>query len=303
MIIRPMLASRCRNIESLKYPILATPKIDGIRCLIVNGEDGKPKAVSRNFKPIPNHHVRGWLENHCSIGFDGELVVPGGTFQETSSVIMSRSGEPQFSYQVFDYWADHGGSYRERVDKMTRAWELCAMEHNQFPGHHFQCGLVLPELVVDVDQLNEFEAACISDGYEGVIIRDPNGPYKFGRSTEKEGYLLKIKRFEDGDAVIVGFEEKMHNANEAELDELGRTKRSSHKANQIPMNTLGALTVKDTKTGVQFQVGTGFTDEMRDFLWSVRSTLIGKIIKYKSQPHGVLDKPRFPVFLGLRSSI
>jgi hypothetical protein len=30
---------------------------------------------------------------------------------------------------------------------------------------------------------------------------------------------------------------------------------------------------------------------------------MGKVVKYKSQPTGVKDKPRFPVFLGFRDVV
>ena len=43
----------------------------------------------------------------------------------------------------------------------------------------------------------------------------PNAPYKQGRSTVREGYLLKVKTFLDDEATVVRFEERMHNGNEA----------------------------------------------------------------------------------------
>jgi hypothetical protein len=33
--------------------------------------------------------------------------------------------------------------------------------------------------------------------------RSPHSPYKCGRSTEREAWLLKIKRFEDAEAVVL----------------------------------------------------------------------------------------------------
>jgi len=296
-----MLAGKCTDITKLKYPVLATPKLDGIRCLIIKGDDGKPRAVSRNFKPIPNNHVRKWLEEHCAIGFDGELVVPNGTFQETSSAIMSRSGAPWFEYKVFDYYT--GDGYEWRMDSLKQVWDSLCFDYIRYPGANALCSLILPYTIVGPDALEYYEEACIEKGFEGVMVRSPDGPYKFGRSTEREGYLLKIKRFEDSEAVIIGFEEKMHNANEATKDELGRTKRSSHKDNQVPTGTLGALLVEDMHTKVRFRIGTGFDDEKRGWFWQHRHVLSGLVIKYKSQPSGVLDKPRFPVYLGLRSSI
>lgn len=38
---------------------------------------------------------------------------------------------------------------------------------------------------------------CLSIRYEGVILRDPNTMYKHGRSTAKEGGLIKEKRLND----------------------------------------------------------------------------------------------------------
>ena len=37
-IIKPMLAETCEELDSLTFPVLATPKLDGIRCLMVKGE-------------------------------------------------------------------------------------------------------------------------------------------------------------------------------------------------------------------------------------------------------------------------
>lgn len=289
-ITKPMLAGTCHDLTKLRYPVLATPKLDGIRCLIIE-KDGRKRAVSRNFKPIPNHFVREWLEENCLIGFDGELVLTEGSFQDVSSAIMSREGEPDFLYQVFDWAGTPDSSYADRTWVLEQSPSYAHVEY------------VLPLEVESVAQLERYEEQCLADGYEGVMVRDPMGPYKCGRSTEREGWLLKIKRFEDGDAIIIGVEEKLHNANEQMDDPLGRTRRHSFKDGMVPMNTLGALIVKDLKTKVEFKIGTGFDDAMRQTLWNARATLNGTIVKYKSQPTGVKDKPRFPVFLGVRSEL
>ena len=57
------------------------------------------------------------------------------------------------------------------------------------------------------------------------MVRTPDSPYKCGRSTEREAWLLKIKRFEDAEAVVLGTYEGMSNMNEAGVDAFGRTKR------------------------------------------------------------------------------
>jgi DNA ligase-1 len=226
------------------------------------------------------------------------LIVPKGTFQETSSAVMSRSGEPKFQYQVFDWVAETTlEPYNKRIDRMIE------YQQEEDRGVDHPVRLVLPVPAYTRNYLEMYEQYCLVDGYEGVMVRQPDSPYKNGRSTEREGWLLKIKRFQDSDAVVIGYEEKMHNANELTRDELGRAKRTSHKENKVPMDTLGALRVKDVITGVEFNIGTGFTDQMRAELWAIRTQLIGKMVKYKSQPSGVKDAPRFPVFLGVRSSL
>lgn len=294
MIKKPMLAATCKDFDKLKFPLLATPKIDGIRCLVLEGPALTVRAVSRNFKPIQNNYVRQWIEDNCPVGFDGELTV-GKNFQETGSGIMSYDGKPDFTYRVFDFvWADVTEPYHKRIDRLVNTYGMGSTQQ-------FRIELVLPKLITSLQELQDYEVLCLEEGYEGVMVRDPNGPYKEGRSTEREGFLSKIKRFQDSDALVVGYAERMHNANEATKDELGRTKRSSHKANRVPMGTLGALRVKEIHTGIEFEIGTGFDDMTRDKLWAERDRLVGRIVKYKSQPTGVKEAPRFPVFLGFRS--
>jgi DNA ligase-1 len=133
-----------------------------------------------------------------------------------------------------------------------------------------------------------------------VFRRAPNGPYKFGRSSTNEGTLLKLKRFEDSEAEIIGVEELLSNQNDANKNALGHTERSSHKANMVPMGTMGCLNVRDLKSKVEFSIGTGFDADTRAEFWKTRKTVIGKIVKYKYFASGSKDKPRFPVFLGFR---
>jgi len=104
-------------------------------------------------------------------------------------------------------------------------------------------------------------------------------------------------------AIIIGVTEQMHNGNEVGTDELGRPKRSSKKAGMVPMDMMGKITVQDVVTGVEFDIGTGFTRAQREELWAQKDSLIGKIVKYKYQPAGVKEKPRFPRFLGFRDRI
>lgn len=287
--MKPMLAAPTDG-RNLKFPFLLSPKLDGIRCLIINGV-----AVSRSLKPIPNKHVQRLFGRTEFNGFDGELIVGEAmdptAFNQTSSGVMAVDGEPEVTFWVFDDFTETGG-FARRFHTAKRRTHALMRRH--------RVGLVTHHEVHDEAGLFNLEENYVSLGYEGVMLRHPDGLYKHGRSTAKEAWLLKLKRFEDSEARVIGFSELMHNANEAKRNELGHLERSSHKAGKVGKRTLGALTVKDLKTGVEFEIGTGFTASQRQELWNVGDNLLGRVVKYKSQPTGVKDKPRFPVFLGFR---
>ena len=133
------------------------------------------------------------------------------------------------------------------------------------------------------------------------MVRAPDGGYKYGRSTLKQGWLLKVKQFSDDEATVIGWGERMHNDNPATTDELGHTERSTHKAGMRGAGDLGYLEVKDVKTGVCFSIGSGFTAAQRVDLWKEQSKLMGRLVKYKHFKQGAVDKPRFPTFIGFRS--
>ena len=286
--MKPMLASPAG--ELIRLPALLSPKLDGIRCLIIDGV-----AVGRSLKPLPNKFVQKLFGRPELNGLDGELIVGQPTakdvFQQTSSGIMNIEGESEVSFWVFDDFMETG-----RFEHRLRS------AHRRIKKQKF-CEDVPHHLIHNADDLNEWEQDYLELGYEGVMLRHPDGPYKHGRSTAKEGYLLKVKRFEDAEARVIGFSELMHNANEAKRNELGHLERSSHKAGKVGKQVLGALLVKDLKTGVEFDIGTGFTAEQRQLLWAQGDNLMGKVVKYKSQPTGVKEKPRFPVFLGFRDKV
>ncbi len=285
-----MLASNAESIDELAYPVIASPKLDGIRCLMIGGQ-----VLSRSLKPIRNDHIRETLSKILPEGADGEIMV-GSTFQDVSSGVMSRRGEPEFVYWMFDLapgGADAPG-YTDRLLAMTE-WGKAHADETRV--------VVVPtETIHSAEQLREYEQRMIDAGYEGVMVRAPGGPYKCGRATAKQGWLLKVKRFEDSEAEVLGLDEQMQNINEATKNELGRTQRSSAKAGKIGKSTLGAFRVRDVHSGIEFSVGTGLTDAQRQEIWDNRAAYMGRIVKYKFQPHGVKEKPRLPIWLGFRST-
>ncbi len=303
MIQRPLLAASAESqddLHKLQYPLLLSPKIDGIRCLL----HPKHGAVTRQFKPIPNIHVRQFLEK-LPRGFDGEVVAltEDGVVQDfnsTQSAVMTHAGKPKFIYYVFDDFTRPNDPYSVRLqhaETWTTTHRIQKLLGDNVLQHLYHIE------VKDVDEVMEHYAESVKRGYEGVMLRAPDAAYKNGRSTLKQQILVKYKglEFSDDEGIVIDFEEKFHNTNEAKTDAFGLTKRSSHKSNLVPANTLGAL-VLDTKYGT-LRVGTGFDDSLRKVIWQNRQAYIGARVTFMYQKHGMKEGglPRFPSFKGFRS--
>lgn len=289
---RPMLAGTLerKDIDKIQYPVWVQPKLDGIRCIVM--PDGR--VLSRSLKPIPNRYITGILSKlKTDHPVDGELMLKGeATFQDISSAVMTEDNEPDFEYHIFDCI----NGQEQFLSRMNNIQKVILDNKN------------LPVVAVGVhnadtaEEVISLQEKLLKKGFEGIMLRSPFGGYKYGRATLREQYLLKFKNFSDSEAVVIGVDQRLHNDNPAETDELGYTERSSHKENMKPVEELGALHVIDIKSNVQFRIGSGFTQAQRKELWKSQDSLIGKIVKYKYFEIGVLEAPRFPVFLGFRDT-
>lgn len=287
----PMLAAAA-DLKKIKYPVLGFPKIDGIRAVIHDG-----RALSRKLIALPNQYIQGFFSHEYFQGLDGELVVGSPTdplcIKHSTSGVMSHVGVPDFKFLVFDHWED-------RLLPYARRHEKAQVQLDRLKTPRLQ--LLMYEELRNEDDLLAFEAVQLDLGYEGIILRDPMGAYKHGRSTVREGGMLKLKRFDDSEAEVLEVIEEMHNGNEALKDNLGRTKRSSAKGNKTGKGRMGALRVRDLKTKVEFEIGTGFTDADKDEWWAWRHLAAPRprLVKYKFFSVGMQERPRHPVFLSWR---
>ncbi|KVR95825.1 ATP-dependent DNA ligase [Burkholderia vietnamiensis] len=291
---RPNLAATLTKPELIKFPVYASPKIDGIRCVFFGGV-----AYSRSLKPIPNPNVQAYARAFSELleGLDGEITVGSPTdpnCMQNSMAVMSKTAKPEFTFHVFDtYWpgVDFSG-------RMLKVEQHIAEFYVRYPEVDIR--LVPQHYCVTHDELDSLESRFLADGYEGMMIRSHKGIYKCGRSTEREGGLVKVKRFVDAEAVVIGFEEEMHNGNECTRDALGRTERSSVASGLVGKGTLGALCCRSGE-GVEFNIGTGFSADMRRDLWNTRDSLVGRFVTFKYFSHGVKEAPRHPVFKSFRA--
>lgn len=291
--MKPMLAAKDvdKDLSQIRFPVLCSPKLDGIRCIV----DGY-EILSRSLKQIPNNYIRSILQTAAINGMDGELIVgrPNAedVYHKTNSGVMSRDGEPDFAYYVFDMH-NMDISFDQRLSSVPTLPKA-----RTFQWQHIW--------ITSVEQLLEYEQECLGQGYEGVIIRTPYAKYKFGRSTLREQGMMKLKRFVDAEAQVLDVIELEHNDNVATINELGHTKRSSAQSGKRAADTMGALLVRDCGTNVQFNLGSGFTAQMRKDIWSAQPSMVGRFVKYKYFPIGVKEDtgvPRHPIFQGFRDPI
>jgi DNA ligase-1 len=276
--------------NQLPFPAMVSPKIDGIRCIIKKGS-----AYSRTGKLLPSYQVQ--TEFTTVEHLDGELVEGNITdfdvYNRTQSHVTSDNKPGDLSYHIFDYthpdWLD-----KPFYQRLEEAAYLSKIAKNTYLVSHIE--------VDNLTELLEIEETFLSQGYEGIVIRNPVGRYKNGRATSREQLIYKLKRFMDDEAIITGFVEQMRNENFQERDELGYAKRSSAKDGLVPANTLGKFIVD--YHGLELEVAPGnFNHKEREYIWRFRENYYGKFLKFRFFMHGIKDKPRFPRAVGFRTSL
>jgi DNA ligase-1 len=287
----------------IQFPVLASPKIDGIRFMVQDGV-----ALSRTWKPLPNRFFQDFIKTNDEDleGLDGEVIVgqdPSAIsyqgqklFNATQSAIMTSGGSPDFSLHLFDFYANPRAGFGHRhMVALDTVKDLNEAGFTNVYG-------VPHTLLRTAQEVLDYEQECLEAGYEGIMLRHPNVPYKHGRSTLKEQGLIKIKRFNDAEAKIVGFKPLERNTNPPEKDAFGLQKRSSHRAGKVADELLGKLVVTQQPWG-EFEIGSGFDVATREEIWKNQEAYLGKTVTFKYQAHGTQEKPRAPIFKGFRPEV
>jgi len=291
-IKKPMLSATVNTdgLAHLQYPIIVSPKLDGIRCYV----HPKIGPVSRKFIPIPNRFVRQLLNRKELYGFDGELMLNDDNgFNSTQSVIMTQETPPvSFTFHVFDYVEDE--QYATTPFAIRNAVAADYIKNKDAFVKY------VPHKVISThtDLLITY-GEYMSQGYEGIMIRSPDGPYKQGRSTLKQGHLIKYKEFSTAEGSIKGWEPLMRNNNPIGVDNVGMNTRKTRIGGlEEDEEMIGAL-VLETAWGT-LMVGSGLDNSLRRDIKKNWVNYMGQIVTFKYQSVGMLEKPRFPVLLGIR---
>ena len=183
-LFKPLLAVACEDVTKINYPVLLSEKLDGIRMSVHNGI-----CMSRSMKPIPSATVQAKFGRPEYEGYDGEIIYGDknakDVFNKSTRACMSHSFpsemfESEVMFYVFDKIGDTG--YLDR--------------YQQIVPHYANNVVKLENFVVQsATEVSDLEHEFLEKGAEGVMLRSIHGQYKQGRSTLKEGILLKVKQF------------------------------------------------------------------------------------------------------------
>lgn len=309
MIKEPMCACDF-NEKYAKFPLVVLPKVDGVRGYCNDGG----QFLARSGMPYANRYVANYFSRPELIGLDcetvAELITHPDLCRLTTSALNSIEGEPFVQLWVFD-WYDEQVAHCGYLTRLEWAHDKVTELGDAFPDlrNHLRA---MPYKVVqnkaELDAaIKEYEDA----GYEGTIVRDPNGMYKQGRATAKEMTYGRVKAWMHDEIVITGVIEGQTNMNPQEQDAFGKAKRSTHKENMIGNGMVGTIVgtlVKDVVIGKKvFPAGKvvnmspgKMTDAEAGHYFTHQDQIIGRIAKGKHFPKGVKDTLRFFTFQTFR---
>ena len=223
-VVKPMLAKQAdkvtkTNIFNKKW--IASRKIDGLRCIIYLGDDGKLHTSSRGatnydsamFEILTHPALIKLFKNNKGLMLDGECYHHGYTLQQINSIARTQKVAKDLEILQF-YWydiVDLNNPFKTRLAKMkSLASELkeYGSEISWEPDRIFKENELRIQFVPQVevsgwDNMMKLHNEYVSEGWEGLVIRDPERPYKpNGRTND----MIKIKVYKDDCFKVVGKE-------------------------------------------------------------------------------------------------
>ncbi len=311
-IIKPMLAKDI-NFDKLRFPsngLLLLPKIDGVMAFVQNS-----KLYARSLKQHENGYTTAKYSKPEYEGLRGELIAgynptAEGLCRDTGSAIRTIKGEPVTSLHCFDYVTEETKDlpYIKRYFLMIeKVKSLNSKGINDVTAISIQ-------VVYDLEDFYYYRDKFIQEGYEGVILRSSVAKHKEGRSSAVSPDLWRWKPWLDAEIMVTSIAEGTTNLNEATINELGKTKRSSHKENKVPNGMLGNMVgylLEDLldvsgkviqNKGEQVTISAGdMKHNERKFYFENPNEIIGKIAKFSYFAYGMKDTVRMPQFKTIRS--
>jgi DNA ligase-1 len=290
---KPMLCPNEKvDLSSINYPLLASTKLDGIRCIFMDG-----RMVSRTLKEIPNKQLQEKMQKlkdysrEHKVILDGEIYGIGMKFQAIMHFVMTEDLESEELPDGLKFFC---------FDAIPNNPEESFISRSNFIKN-----LKLDNLVVvkqyEVYSKEDVEAmfnVALDGGYEGLVLKSLTGNYKFGRATIKSGDAYKVKPFLTFDGKIIGVEERFENTSDSYTDELGHSKKHDLKYCKKSTGIAGVFVVMCD--GREEKVVITGEEAFRREVWENQNNYIGKWIAFKGMVVGSKDKLRHTVFIRMR---
>ena len=267
-------------------------KLDGVRVLAVV-QGASVTLYSRNGKVFENfpHVAEAIAANRKSIGafggryvLDGEIV--GASFQQLMRQAQRKTNAKttDMVYHVFDIIPLD--SFQEGHYNAQQCKRLDILTGSRARFDATDCLRLMDGITVDLDTaeghdvMNRYAQDAVANGFEGIMIKDLSAPYECKRSS----FWMKWKPTITVDLNIVGFEEG--------------TGRNAGR--------LGAIICEgvDDDRRICVNVGSGFSDTLRDEYWTSRDQLLGDVVEVEAdavtQNQDGSYSLRFPRFVRFR---
>lgn len=284
------------DLTTINYPIFASTKLDGIRCIFKDG-----KMLSRSLKEIPNKQLQEKFQNlkdfskENNVVLDGELYGIGLTFQQITHFVMTDDLEAKkikeslpdnLKFWCFDIIKDSPDEpfiERFKYYNSLKIKDMVTVKQ------------ILVKSKEDVEGMFE---KVLEEGFEGLILKNINSKYKFGRTTLNSGDCYKVKPYLTFDGKIIRVEERFENTSESYINELGNSQKHSYKDNKIPTGIAACFVVMYNDQEQRVMI-TG-EESMRREIWENKDNYIDMWIEFKGMLVGSKDKVRHPVFIRYR---
>ena len=283
--------------ETLEGEVILQDKLDGVRLITICDKDNnKITHYTRNGKENANFpHITEIFQNILSslpesMVFDGEVV--GTNFQSLMTQVNRKDNvsSKNTSLALFDCLTL--SEFKNGISETSQSQRIEKL--NTFSQFHANSTVyTLSSVKIDMSLPEgqklfiEFNKKALSEGKEGIMIKDPKAPYECKRSKS----WLKMKPFISVSLPIISVEE-------------GTGKYSAHLGNVICRGVDSSFPNQE----IEVSVGSGFSDEQRKEYWIRRDKLIGMIAEIKAdviskdRTDDSLYSLRFPRFLGFRGA-
>lgn len=282
--------------EKLVFPYYASVKLDGYRNIV-------DESVSRTSSgaPIGNDFVREFLSHEKFEGLDGELIVgpwnDPRAFQNTNGPVRKKAGTPDFRWFIFDDRTRPNDTFETRFQSIKRRVQLECSRHRH-PALA-RIDVIPQEIVRNREELARFEARAIAAKFEGVMLRNPEGRYKFGRGTVDENLLLKVKRFITEEAKIVGYVEQLRTVTPEDI--AAGINSASELGSMVPTGMVATFKVWSEKwKDFDIQATSLSHDDRKIAFDHFKELYEGQCASFEYFPHGTIDRPRHGIFRGIR---